>query len=57
MGIAEYNQKDLVYIKELLELGKVTPVIEKCYPLNEVPSAMRYLAEGHARGKVVVQVG
>ena len=57
MGIAKYNQKDLVYIKELLESGKVTPVIEKCYPLNELSLAMRYLAEGHARGKVVVQIG
>ena len=56
MGITKYNQKDLVYIKELLETGKVAPFIEKSYPLNEVPSAMRYAAEGHARGKVVVQV-
>jgi len=57
MGITKYNQKDLVFIKELLELGKVAPVIEKSYPLNEIPSAMRYVAKGHARGKVVVQIG
>jgi NADPH:quinone reductase-like Zn-dependent oxidoreductase len=56
MGITKYNQKDLIYIKELLESGKVTPVIEKCYPLNEVPAVMQYLATGHARGKVVVQM-
>ena len=56
MGITKYNQKDLVYIKELLESGKVVPVIEKSYPLKEVPSAMRYVAEGHARGKVVLIV-
>ena len=56
MGITKYNQKDLVYIKELLETGKVAPFIEKSYPLNEVPSAMRYAAESHARGKGVVQV-
>lgn len=56
MGITKYNQKELAYIKELLEMGKVAPVIEKNYPLNEVPSAMRYVAEGHARGKVVVQI-
>lgn len=57
MGIAKPNQKDLVYLKELLEAGKIVPVIEKSYPLSEVPAAMRYLAKGHARGKVVVQVG
>jgi NADPH:quinone reductase-like Zn-dependent oxidoreductase len=56
MGIAKPNQKDLVYLKELLEAGKIVPVIEKRYPLSEVPSAIRYLLEGHARGKVVVQV-
>lgn len=57
MGITKYNQKDLVFIKELLEAGKVVPVIEKSYTLDEVPSAIRYVAEGHARGKVVVQIG
>jgi NADPH:quinone reductase-like Zn-dependent oxidoreductase len=57
MGIAKPNQKDLIYMAELLEAGKVAPVIEKCYPLNEVPAVMRYLAEGHARGKVVLQIG
>ena len=56
MGITKYNKKDLIYIKELLESGKVTPVIEKCYPLNEVPAVMRYLLEGHATGKVVLIV-
>ena len=57
MGIAKYNQKDLAYIRELLETGKVVPVIEKSYPLNEVPAVMHYLVEGHARGKLVVQIG
>ena len=56
MGIAKYSQKDLVYIKELLESGKVTPVIEKSLPLCEVPVGLRYLAEGHAKGKVVFQI-
>lgn len=56
MGITKYNQKDLIYIKELLESGKVTPVIEKRCPLNEVPAVMRYLSEGHATGKVVLIV-
>ena len=57
MGIAKYNQKDLIHIRELLESGKVVPVIEKSYPLNEVSFAMRYLVDGHARGKVVIQIG
>jgi len=56
MGIAKYNQKDLVCLKELVESGKVTPVIEKIYPLSEVPTAMRYLTEGHAHGKVVIHM-
>ncbi|MGB3715678.1 MAG: NAD(P)-dependent alcohol dehydrogenase [Candidatus Promineifilaceae bacterium] len=50
------NQKDLVSIKELLEAGKVVPVIDRRYPLSEVPEAIRYLEEGHARGKVVITV-
>src|SRR6266705_1114534 len=52
MGTAKMNQKDLVYMKELLEAGKVVPVIDRRYPLSEVPEALRYLEEGHARGKV-----
>jgi len=48
------NQKDLAIIKELLEAGKVVPVIDKRFPLSEVPEALRYLGEGHARGKVVI---
>jgi len=54
--IASINQRDLVFIEELLESGKVVPVIDRCYPLREAASAIRYLAEGHARGKVVITV-
>ncbi len=50
------NQKDLVFVKELLEAGKVAPVIDRRYPLGEVPEAIRYLEAGHARGKVVIAV-
>ena len=48
------NKKDLVFVKELLEAGKVVPVIDRRYPLNEVADAIRYLEEGHARGKIVI---
>jgi NADPH:quinone reductase-like Zn-dependent oxidoreductase len=50
------NQKDLVFMKGLLETGKVKPVIDRRYSLSEVPEALRYLGEGHARGKIVVTV-
>ena len=54
MGIATTDQKDLVVIRELLEAGKVVPVIDRYYPLSEVPKALRYLVEEHAKGKVVI---
>jgi NADPH:quinone reductase-like Zn-dependent oxidoreductase len=50
------NKKDLVFMKELLEAGKVVPVIDRRYSLSEVPEALRYIGEGHARGKVVITV-
>jgi len=50
------NVKDLAFMRELLEAGKVVPVIDRRYPLNEVPEALRYYGEGHARGKVVITV-
>jgi NADPH:quinone reductase-like Zn-dependent oxidoreductase len=50
------DQKDLVFMKELLEAGKVVPVIDRRYTLAEVPEALGYLGEGHARGKVVITV-
>jgi len=43
-------------LKELIEAGKVTPVIDRTYLLSEVPEAIRYVEEGHARGKVVITV-
>ena len=48
--------KDLAFMKELFKAGKVKPVIDKRYPLSEVPEALRYFGEGHARGKVVITV-
>lgn len=56
MGSAIPNKKDLGVLKELLEAGKVVPVIDRRYPLSEVPEALRYLEEGHARGKVVITI-
>lgn len=50
------NRKDLVFITELCEAGKVVPVIDRRYPLSEVPEALRYLGQGHAKGKVVITV-
>jgi len=56
METAKPNQKDLVFVKELLEAGKVVPVIDRRYTLREVPEAIRYLEAGHAKGKVVITV-
>jgi NADPH:quinone reductase-like Zn-dependent oxidoreductase len=56
MGTAATRKNDLVVIKELLEAGKVVPVIDRCYPLHETAEAIRYLEKGHARGKVVITV-
>ena len=50
------NYEDLLVLKELIESGKITPVIDKTYPLSEVPEAIRYLEGGRARGKVVISV-
>jgi NADPH:quinone reductase-like Zn-dependent oxidoreductase len=51
---AKSNQQDLTVMSELIATGKVTPVIDRRYPLSELPEAIRYLEEGHARGKVVI---
>ena len=54
--LAHSNQKDLVFMGELLEAGKVVSVIDRSYPLSEVPKALRYLVEEHAQGKVVIEI-
>lgn len=53
---AKPNIKDLAFLKELFEEGKVAPVIDRCYPLSELAEAMRYLEAAHAQGKVVITV-
>ena len=52
--LARANKKDLTTIYELIKGGTVTPVIDQRFPLSEVPEAIRYLEQGHARGKVVI---
>jgi len=54
--VAKISQKDLLFITELMSAGKVKSIIDKRYPLNETAEALRYLEEGHARGKVVITV-
>jgi NADPH:quinone reductase-like Zn-dependent oxidoreductase len=53
---ARLSKADLIVIRDLLETGKVVPVIDRRYPLSDVPDAIRYLEEGHARGKVVINM-
>ena len=53
---AETSVEDLVFIKELIEAGKVVPVIDRRYPLSEVAEALRYYGERHSQGKVVISV-
>ena len=53
---AKPNQNDLIFVKELFEAGKVKSIIDRRYPLSEAAEALRYLGEGHARGKVVITV-
>src|SRR5215210_1796844 len=54
--ISKENHEDMIVLKELIESGKVAPVIDRTYPLSQVPEAIRFLQEGHAQGKVVITV-
>jgi NADPH:quinone reductase-like Zn-dependent oxidoreductase len=54
--ISKENHEDMIVLKQLIEAGKITPVIDRTYPLSEVPNAIRYLEQGYARGKVVIIV-
>jgi len=54
--VAKITKEDLAVLQELLEAGKVRPVIDRKYQLSEAPEALRYLGEGHARGKIVITV-
>jgi NADPH:quinone reductase-like Zn-dependent oxidoreductase len=54
--LAELTPEDLVVMSDLMQSGKVKPVIDRTYKLSEVPQALEYLEKGHARGKVVIEV-
>jgi NADPH:quinone reductase-like Zn-dependent oxidoreductase len=54
--VSSENHEDMIILKELIETGKVTPVVDRTYPLSEVPEAIRYMRQGHARGKIVITV-
>jgi len=54
--IAQFNKKDMMVLADLMQSGKMTPAIDKTYKFTEVPAALSYLEQGHARGKVVVRV-
>jgi NADPH:quinone reductase-like Zn-dependent oxidoreductase len=52
--LARRNPADLAVLRDLLETGRITPVLDRSYRLPEAAAALRYLEEGHARGKIVV---
>ncbi len=54
--VAKLNKQDLTLLSELMATGKVTPIIDRCYSLKQVPEAIRYLSEQHARGKVIINL-
>jgi NADPH:quinone reductase-like Zn-dependent oxidoreductase len=56
MFVARITQADLVYLRDLVEAGKLRPAIDRQFPLNEAAEAVRYLGTGQARGKVVINV-
>jgi len=56
MFIARMRKDDLSVLGDLMQAGKVTPVIDRHYPLSEVPAAIRYSEEGHAREKIIIDM-
>ena len=54
--LADVSKEDLLYLKELIEAGKVMPAIDRTYPLGETGKALSYLETGHAHGKVVITI-
>jgi NADPH:quinone reductase-like Zn-dependent oxidoreductase len=56
MMMAEMNQSDLQYFAEMMQSGKLKPVIDRTYKLSEIQQAIAYVEEGHARGKVILTI-
>jgi len=54
--MADAKHNDLTILADMMQSGKIKPVIDRTYKLSEVPEAIRYLEEGHARGKVIITV-
>jgi NADPH:quinone reductase-like Zn-dependent oxidoreductase len=54
--MTKMSKDDLIMLGDLIQTGRITPVIDRRYKLSETPDALRYLNEGHARGKVVITV-
>jgi NADPH:quinone reductase-like Zn-dependent oxidoreductase len=54
--MAKSSKEDLLVLKEMIETGKIRPVIDRTYPLTKAAEALAYLEKGHARGKVVITV-
>jgi len=54
--LARQTKEDLAVLRELLQAGKITPVIDRTYPLRDASAAIGYLEQGHARGKVIITV-
>jgi NADPH:quinone reductase-like Zn-dependent oxidoreductase len=55
-SMAKSDQKTLFFLQELIANGQIRPVIDRYYPLQELPSAIKYLEVGHARGKIIISV-
>jgi len=56
VGTARYGISDLLLLQKLVTEGKIVPVIDRCYELNRVPEAFDYMGEGHAKGKIIINV-
>ena len=54
--LAQIRQQELAVLSELMEAGDLTPVIDRTYPLSEIPAAIEYSEQGHARGKIIVNM-